>query len=245
MDALILAAGFSRRLEPLTLTRAKPLLPVRGRPMIDYVLEKIQRIQSPHRTFVICNAKFHAGFLVWGRQHPGVVIVNDGTTHNDERLGAVGDIDLVIRSQRVEEDFLVVAGDNLFDAGLDAFANEAAAHRPMVSIGVVNLGDRELIRKRYGVVDMDPAGRVTAFYEKPDEPPTTLVSTGIYYFPASALGVIRAYVESGANRDNSGHLIQAMVQRHGVHGALLTGRWYDIGDLASYQLADRTFHQPQ
>ena len=213
--------------------------------MIDYVLEKIQRIPSLRRTFVVCNDKFHDAFLAWAGRHPGVVIVNDATTQNDERLGAIGDIDLVMRLQQVEDDFLVVAGDNLFDEELAVVVSEAAAQRPLVTIGVVNLQDRALIRKRYGVVQLDAAGRVTAFDEKPEEPATTLVSTGIYYFPAASLGTIRAYMASGASRDNSGHLIQFMVSSPGVHGALLEGRWYDIGDLDSYQLADRTFRQAQ
>lgn len=241
MDALILAAGFSERLKPLTLARAKSLLPVGGRPMIDYVLEKIRAVPGVRRIFVVSNGRFCEDFLAWGRDHPGATIVNDGAMDNDQRLGAIRDIEFVIRTQWITEDLLIVAGDNLFEASLAAFVAEARAHDPCVSVGIVDLKDLELIRKRYGVVQRRADGRVTLFVEKPEHPPTTLISTGLYFFPAESLGTILLYLEQGGNPDNVGFLIRALVEDPGVHGALLAGRWLDIGDLKSYELADRTF----
>ena len=241
MDALILAAGYSRRLEPLTLARAKPLLPVGGRPMVDYVLEKVERVPGLARTFLVTNDKFYADFAVWGRDHPRVLLVNDGTRSYEGRLGAIGDMEIVVRAQAVSSDLLVVAGDNLFDAELAAFAADARTRAPRVSVGVVEIHDRALIRGRYGVVVLGPDGRVTDFAEKPEEPKTHLVSTGIYYFPQSALTCLAAYLQGGENPDNVGYLIRSLVSSLGVCGVRLPGRWYDIGDMASYELADRTF----
>ena len=243
MDALILAAGFSKRLEPLTLTCAKPLLPVGGRPMVERVLEKIQAIPALQRTFLVSNGKFHRDFVAWGRRYPEVTIVNDGAMDNDHRLGPIRDIELVIRTRQVADDLLIVAGDNLFDASLADFAGEAGRRVPWVTIGIVNLQDRALIRRRYGVVQMAADGRISAFFEKPDDPPTTLVSTGIYYFPAQDLRLIGAYLEHGGNPENAGYLIQSMVQLPGVYGAMLAGRWFDIGDRQSYEVADNAFGQ--
>ena len=245
MDALILAAGYSRRLEPLTLTRPKPLLPVGGRPMVDYLMDKLQAVPGLRRTWLVSNAKFADQFTTWSRAYRQLSVVNDGTTDNAHRLGAIRDIELVIRTQRVTDDLLVVAGDNLFDAPLAPFVAEAQAHAAHGTIGVVDLKDRELIRGRYGVVCMNTAGRVTEFVEKPDDPPTTLVSTGIYYFPAAYLPAIARYIAAGGKADNIGDLIHALVRVPGVHGARLSGGWFDIGDLASYELADRTFVCPR
>ena len=241
MDALVLAAGYSKRLEPLTLTYAKPLLPVGGRPMVDYLLEKLRAIPGLGTTYVVSNGKFAHDFAAWAARHPGVRVVNDGTMDNEHRLGAIRDIALVIETQRLSDDLLVVAGDNLFDAPLVEFTREARAQRPRVTIGIVDLQDRELIRKRYGIVQLDAAGQVTAFFEKPDDPATTLVSTGIYHVPAAQLGVIAAYIAQGGKTDNIGDLIHALVLAPGVHGCRLPGRWFDIGDLASYEQANRTF----
>ncbi|MBI4227638.1 MAG: nucleotidyltransferase family protein [Candidatus Omnitrophica bacterium] len=242
MDALVLAAGYSKRLEPLTLTCAKPLLPVGGRPMVEYLLEKLRAIPDLRRLLLVSNAKFYGDFVAWGRPH-GVVIVNDGTRTNEERLGAVRDIELVIQTQQVTDDLLVVAGDNLFDAPLTGLVEEARAHAPRVTIGVVDLQDRELIRRRYGVVQLDAPGHVTEFFEKPDDPATTLVSTGLYYFPGEQLKTINAYIARGGKTDNIGDLIHALVHAPGVHAARLPGRWFDIGDLASYEQANRTFRR--
>lgn len=243
MDVLILAAGFSTRLHPLTLTCAKPLLPVAGRPMVDYLVDKAQAVPDLGRILVVCNEKFHADFVAWGRRHPSVTIVSDGTRDDASRLGAIRDIEFAVRTQGVREDLLAVAGDNLFDASLAEFVRQARACAPRVAIGIVDLQDRALIRKRYGVVELDAAGRVTAFAEKPEDPATTLVSTGIYYFPASQLPVIGRHLEGGGKTDNIGDLIHALVQSPGIQGIRLPGRWFDIGDLASYELADRTFSE--
>lgn len=243
MDALILAAGYSKRLEPLTLTCAKPLLSVGGRPMVEYVLDKVRQVPDVRRITLICNDRFYPDFVAWGRRHPDVCIVNDGTQDHEHRLGAIGDIEFAIRAQNLTDDLAIVAGDNLFDASLAGFVAQARAHVPCVSIGIVDLKDPDLIRKRYGVVQMDPTDRLTVFVEKPETPATTLVSTGIYFFPAEQLGTVLGYLERKGNPDNIGYLIRALVDSPGVYGCLLPGRWYDIGDLQSYELANREYER--
>ena len=240
MDALVLAAGYSKRLEPLTLTCAKPLLPVGGRPMVEHLVEKLRAVPDLRRLFLVSNGKFYADFAAWGGRH-GVLVVNDGTIDNDHRLGAIRDIEFAIRTQSLSNDLLVVAGDNLFDAPLAPLVEAARAHAPRVTIGVVDLQDRELIRRRYGVVQLDADDHVTAFDEKPENPATTLVSTGVYYFPGAQLKTISTYVAQGGKTDNIGDLIRALFRDPGVHGCRLPGRWFDIGDLASYEQANRTF----
>ena len=125
MKLVILAAGYATRLYPLTLTTPKPLLPVGGRPMIERVLESLAPVQGIDHVYVVTNAKFASAFEVWNQSRNGqgipCTIINDGTTDESNRLGAIGDLGLVIRNQKIADDLLVIAGDNLFTEPLHGF----------------------------------------------------------------------------------------------------------------------------
>src|SRR5512137_3151596 len=125
MKVIILAAGYATRLYPLTLTRPKPLLPVAGKPMIEYVLDNLAPIGGIERVYVVTNAKFTSQFQQWADGYRGAklnfTIVNDGSTDDTNKLGAIGDINFVLKTQNVDDDFIVVAGDNLFSQKLEAF----------------------------------------------------------------------------------------------------------------------------
>ena len=118
MKALLLAAGYATRLYPLTLDKPKPLLSVGKRPIIDYIIEKIKKIKAIDEIFVVTNHKFYKHFKIWARQnkisHQRLIVIDDATTSNDDRLGSVGDIDFVIENQRVKDDLLVIGADNIF-----------------------------------------------------------------------------------------------------------------------------------
>src|SRR5208282_3543592 len=127
MKVLILAAGYATRLHPLTLTQPKPLLAVAGQPMIDYVLDNVAPIGGIDRVYVVTNAKFAAQFQDWSVQYRAAkakldfTIVNDGSTDDTNKLGAIGDLHLVITKEKVDDDLVVVAGDNLFSQSLEGF----------------------------------------------------------------------------------------------------------------------------
>ena len=127
MKVIILAAGYATRLYPLTLTQPKPLLPVAGKPMIDYVLDNLAPIGGIERVYVVTNAKFADHFQKWADDYQATkaklsfTIVNDGSTDDTNKLGAIGDIHFVLQSQHVEDDIIVVAGDNLFSEKLSDF----------------------------------------------------------------------------------------------------------------------------
>ena len=124
MKILILAAGYATRLYPLTLTLPKPLLPVAGKPMIEHVLDNMAPIGGIDRVYVVTNAKFASHFQAWADHYRAAkakldfTIVNDGSTDDTNKLGAIGDLHLVIQKERVEDDLIVVAGDNLFSESL-------------------------------------------------------------------------------------------------------------------------------
>src|SRR5512141_696493 len=152
MNVLILAAGYATRLYPLTQTRPKPLLPVAGKPMINYVLDNVAPIQGIERVYVVTNAKFAAQFQAWADQSRAskptlnFTIVNDGSTDDSNKLGAIGDLHLVLRQENVEDDIIVVAGDNLFSQSLEGFGRFCRAKNAPVE-GVYDVGSLEEVKK--------------------------------------------------------------------------------------------------
>src|SRR5213083_3156144 len=135
MKIVILAAGYATRLYPLTLTQPKPLLPVAGQPMIDYVLDNLAPIGGIGRVYVVTNAKFAGHFQKWAdgyrarKSKLDFTIVNDGSTDDTNKLGAIGDLRLVLTRQHVDDDIIVVAGDNLFSESLSAFGGLCSRKR--------------------------------------------------------------------------------------------------------------------
>lgn len=241
MKALILAAGYATRLYPLTLNQPKPLLPVGGKPVIEHIIEKLNEIREINEILVVTNQKFFGHFESWADGYAvegsRVKILNDGTLSNNDRLGAVGDIDFVIRNEGINEDMLIVAGDNLFQFGLVEFVEFARSKHPMSSVGLYDLKDLEAA-KRFGVVQIDDEAKVTNFEEKPSQPASTLVAKCLYYFPGDKLGLIRDYLKQGKTKDAPGYYLEWLSRRDEGYGFSFNGSWYDIGHLESYKEAD-------
>lgn len=245
MKALILAAGYGTRLYPLTLDKPKPLLPVASRPIADYILDKLEKVKKIDEVLVVTNEKFSGHFDRWAREikfaRP-VRSINDGTLSNETRLGAIGDINLVVTKEGIKDDLLVVGGDNLFDLDLARFAEFAQSKSPGASVAVRVVKNAEKIKK-YGVVSVDKDARITDFQEKPERPKSDLAAMCIYYFPKEKLGLFSKYLNSGANKDAPGHYIEWLSKNDAVYGYRFEGEWFDIGDMESYKLADRTYNE--
>ena len=169
MKVLILAAGYATRLYPLTLTQPKPLLPIAGKPMIDHVLDRLATIKGLDRAYVVTNAKFAGHFESWADQyqvsHPklAITIVNDRSTDDTNKLGAIGDLHFVLERERLADDLIVVAGDNLFSQDLRTFGAYCREMNTPV-LGIHDVGDLELV-KRYSVVEVDAQNRVGLLYK--------------------------------------------------------------------------------
>jgi glucose-1-phosphate thymidylyltransferase len=240
VKAVILAAGYATRLYPLTLHRPKALLPVGGRPMLDRLLDRLGEMEGLDGVFVVTNAKFADAFREWaGEAGADVQIVDDGTTDEETRLGAIGDLDLTIRQGGIDDDLLVLAGDNLFSeslAGFPAFALEKGG----AALGVYDVGDLDAIR-RYSAIELDGDDRVARLGEKPTEPPTTLAGIALYFYPRGALGLVRDYLDAGNNPDQPGRLVEWLYPRTPVYGWRVPGRWYDVGSKETLAEADRAF----
>jgi glucose-1-phosphate thymidylyltransferase len=235
---LVLAAGYATRLYPLTLDRPKPLLPVGGRPMVDRLLASLDPIGFDAR-YIVTNGKFAGHFRDWAAGKD-VVIVDDGTTSEDDRLGAIGDIGFVIEQEAIDDDLVVVAGDNLFSDTLEGFGREAR-ERGTPLLAVHDVGDVDLIRGRYNSIEVDDSGRVTYFEEKPEEPRSTLSGIGLYCYPRRSLPLVREYLAGGNNPDQPGRLVEWLYPRIEVYTWPVPGRWYDIGSREQLEEADRIF----
>ena len=245
MNVIILAAGYATRLHPLTLTRAKPLLPVAGKPMIDHVLDNLTPMGGIDRVYVVTNAKFADQFKQWADDYRATktkldfVVVNDGSTDDTNKLGAIGDLHLVIRRERLDGDLLVVAGDNLFSQPLHGFGAFCAQKNAPV-LGVYDVGNLEEIKK-YNAITLDGEGRITFFEEKPKHPNSTVTGIALYYYPRAMLPLIDQYIAEGNNPDQPGRLVQWLYPRTPVYTWMVPGTWYDIGSKESLEEANRVF----
>jgi glucose-1-phosphate thymidylyltransferase len=241
VKAVILAAGYATRLYPLTLDRPKALLEVGGRPMLDRLVDQLEGVDGLDEVFVATNSKFAGAFGDWAAGGFGVPvrIVDDGTADEESRLGAIGDLDLTIRDAALDDDLLVLAGDNLFSESIAPFPAFALG-KGGAALGVYDVGDLDVIR-RYAVIELDADDRVTRLEEKPDEPRSTLAGIALYFYPRSVLPLVAEYLAKGNNPDQPGRLVQWLYPRTPVYGWRVPGRWYDVGSKETLAEADRAF----
>lgn len=243
MKALILAAGYATRLYPLTKEKPKPLLPVGVKPIIDYLIQKLEEIDGLDVIYIVTNQKFYHIFEDWLKSLKSkkqIVLVNDGTTRHEDRLGAIGDIELALRWQRICDDLLVLAGDNIFDWDLKGFVEHIKSDIQSFAMGVYDIKDKKKASK-YGVVEIGSDGRLKSLKEKPEQPISSLVAMGIYYFPKDKLNLIIEYLKIGRQKDAPGHFIHWLLKSQEVRCYIFKGVWFDIGDKYSYRQANSKF----
>lgn len=247
MNVLILAAGYATRLYPLTEKKAKPLLDVAGKPMIEWVLDNLAPIPDLGTIYIVTNDKFAGDFQKWADEYAKsqpklkFKIVNDGSRSDSDKLGAIGDIRLVIaREELTNDSLIVVAGDNLFSEPLADFA--ARAQETEAMIATYDVGDLEVMKK-YSAIKTDADGVITHFEEKPAKPETTLTGIALYYFAALTLELFTTYIAAGNNPDQPGRFIQWLYTRRPVKTYQVKGTWYDIGSKETLQEANTIFAQ--
>jgi glucose-1-phosphate thymidylyltransferase len=242
---VILAAGYATRLYPLTLDQPKHLLEVGGRPILERLLGQLAAIESLGRVYIVTNAKFVGRFREFAESWAGppeVSVVDDGTTSEADKLGAIGDLALVIRRAALDDDLLVAAGDSVFsEGGLDELVRFGLDLDAPV-IAASELGDLEAI-KGYSAIAADSGGRIVAFEEKPAEPKSSLAGIALYFYPRSALPLVGRYLAEGNNPDQPGRLVEWMYERTPFYVWQVPGRWYDIGSPETLEQADRELSQ--
>ena len=245
MKVIILAAGYATRLYPLTLTRPKPLLPVAGKPMVDHVLDNLAPIGGIDRIYVVTNAKFAGHFQKWSDHYRATkskfnfTVVNDGSTDDVNKLGAIGDIHFTLKTQNVDDDLIVVAGDNLFSEKLGDFGKFCREKNAPV-LALYDVGNLEDIKK-YSSISVANDGRITSFEEKPKHPTSTMTGIALYFYPKSAIPLIKQYIAEGNNPDQPGRLVQWLYPRTPVYTWRVPGIWFDIGSKETLEEANKIF----
>ena len=242
MKALILGAGYATRLYPLTATRPKPLLPVANRPMLDWIVDRLASVQGIDGAYLVTNDRFFNHYAAWLRQARTpwpVDLVNDGSKTEQDKLGAVGDLHWVIQRKEIRDDLLVIAGDNLLDMDLDAFARDFTRRRAAV-VALKDMRGSPLI-SRYSVVTLDRDGRILEFEEKPAFPKSSLIAICLYVFPGGELPLVERYLSEGNNGDAPGYYLQWLHKVTRVYGYAFRDVWFDIGDIDSYNEANRVY----
>ncbi len=248
MKTIILAAGYATRLYPLTKDKPKALLPVGSKPLLTHLLENIRRIPGDNEVVLVTNDRFASLFDKWskdvalgGSDGSDIRVLNDGTTSNENRLGAIGNLQFAIQNCGIQEDVLVLASDNLFDGELKDFVSFARSKKAEACIGTYDIKDPSIAAGRYGIIEIDDSFRITGIEEKPEKPKTSFVSMGVYYFSKTTLSGISEYLKHTSKKDAPGYYATWLLSRIPVHSYIFTGRWFDIGSVEQLGEASRAY----
>lgn len=245
MKIILLAAGYATRLYPLTLNCPKPLLPIAGRPMLDYILDAVAPIEGIDEVIVVTNSKFYSQFKEWADASPHrfggnpIAVLDDRTSNDANKRGAVGDIHYVLAQKRIQDDIVVLAGDNLFEKGLKNFGEYCRGLKSPV-LGLYDVGNLELVKK-YSSVGVDSEGKVVSFQEKPVRPISTWSGIALYYYPKGMIHLIDRYIGEGNNTDQPGNLMSWIYPQIPVYTWKVEGLWYDIGSKEALEEANQVF----
>ena len=244
MKCLFLAAGYATRLSPLTDNFPKPLLDVGGKPILDWLVEDIASQGKVDGFVVISNHKFASIFEKWASGRPeDVVVVDDGTSTNETRLGAVKDIQFAIDALSLEDDLLIVAGDNLLDFSLGAFINYSL-EKGTSCVMRYHEPSKKILSKG-GVLEIDGNDRILNMVEKPSEPKSHWACPPFYFYTREDAARIPEAIASGCGTDAPGSLVAWLSARVPVHSMEMPGKRYDIGDVESYNAVRAVFEKNQ
>ena len=232
MTGIILAAGYATRMYPLTLNFPKPLLEVGGKKIIDHLLEDGER-SGVERFVVVSNHKFISLFREWAEGKDNVMVLDDGSVDNEHRIGAVKDIEFAIEKAGINDDTLILAGDNVLDFSLSSFIEYGKA-KGTSCIMRHRETDRARLRKT-GVVTIDQDDLVLSMEEKPKEPKSEWAVPPFYYYVKEDLPLIKEGIENGCGTDAPGSFVSYLAERRPVHAFLMPGKRFDVGSIEGYE----------
>ncbi|MFQ5941175.1 MAG: nucleotidyltransferase family protein [Nitrososphaerales archaeon] len=228
MLAVILAGGYATRLYPLTKNTPKPLLLVHGRPIIDHIIDKLYEMDSINKILISINRKFEKHFQRWleSNKRSKLIMNIEETTYDKKKLGAIRAL-AEIQKRFPREDFLIIAGDNMFTSSLgNVLQLYKLKKAPIIVLYELK---EEHIARNYSSVELNSDGRIITFVEKSPIVTTNLVGTCIYAIPQTSMQSIHDYLEEGHNHDSPGHFIEWLCKKESVYGYVLEGGWWDIG----------------
>ena len=242
MKVLLLAAGYATRLRPLTDQVAKPLLPIGGRPMVDWILDRVVGVPDVDAVHVVTNSVYAGSFEDWARGKD-VVVHDDGTSSNDDRLGALGDVRFSLQDGRLAgDDLLVIAADNLFEFPVERYIDFWREKGDGSALAVHRLADPSLA-PLYGVVELDANDRIVGMEEKPEHPKSDVVATAMYLFSRAHVALLERYLDDGNAPDPPGRYVSWLCEREPVYGFRFREPWLDIGDPQQLLEADNRYRE--
>lgn len=238
MKCIILAAGYATRLYPLTENFPKPLLDVGGKPILDWLIEDIG--DAVDEFVVVSNHKFAEIFEDWAANRlEKIRVIDDGTSTNETRLGAVKDIQLAVATCCDDTDYLVMAGDNMLDFSLRGFISYAQEKK--TSCVMAHEENRLEALQKTAVITTDGDGLIRTYEEKPKEPKGNLAVPPFYIYRAEDISRIREALDDGCGFDAPGSFAAWLSKHVDMHAWRMTGKRYDIGDIASYEAVKEKF----
>jgi glucose-1-phosphate thymidylyltransferase len=242
MKVLILAGGFAKRMGELGQNTPKSLLSVAGKPVIEHILEKIDSLDGISGVTISTNKKFEEVFGKWfeGFQTSlSIDLIVEPALSEGQKLGSIGALKFFVDQKQIDEDLLVINGDNLFEFNLKNFVDFFKEKKTFVN-GVYDTKSIDEARK-LGVVLSDQDGKVMDFEEKPENPKSTTISTGIYVFPRATVQKINQYIEDGNSPDRMGDLLIWLMKQQSLHAFVFNEQWFDIGSPDTYMKAEKEF----
>lgn len=244
MRIIILAGGYAKRMWPLTENQPKSLLPVGGKPMIEYILEKLRGVEHDGRIIISTNSRFGDVFHEWERSRPdGFEIVVEPTLCEDEKFGTIGAINWLLNEREIRDDVLIIAGDNLFEFPIQRLLDfQQEKKSPVVAFHDLKEPDR--VRNKLGVCVLNGEQRVKEFQEKPENPKSTLAATCMYYFPKEVLSLFQKYLSDDNNPDAPGFFVKWLSEKMPVYGFVFEEDWYDIGSFEVYEEVNEKYSSP-
>lgn len=242
MKSIFLAAGYATRLYPITENFPKPLLPVDEKPILNWLLDDVDSMDEITEHIVVSNHKFLPFFQKWKEQlhySKSIRILDDGTVDNKKRLGAVRDILLAVESCNIQEDVLIIAGDNLVDFSFRDFV-KYAKEKGTSCVMCHEENDMQKQQKT-AIITQNAQNVITSFEEKPKEPKGNLAVPPFYYYRREDLKLVKEAIKSGCNVDAPGSLAAWMSKKTQMHAWVMKGKRYDIGDMSGYEYVQKVW----
>lgn len=245
MKCLILAAGYATRLYPLTENFPKPLLKVGNKTILDWLIDDIDGSGLVDEYVVISNHRFAGHFTQWAQERvpegngPRITVVDDGTSTNETRLGAVCDIQFAIDKLGLDDDMLVIAGDNVLDFSLQEFVRYAHDRKTSCIMRYFEPRHEKLVK--CGIVEVDAKDRIISMEEKPAQPKSNWCCPPFYYYTKADARLVPSGIAAGCGTDAPGSYIAWLCTQTPVHAMPMPGKRYDIGNLESYHQVCETY----
>ena len=240
MKCLILAAGYATRLYPLTENFPKPLLTVQEKTILDWLIDDIDTLGAVDEYVVISNHKFAHHFDAWAaKKTQKITVVDDGTSSNETRLGAVRDIQFAIDQLNLDDEMLVIAGDNLLDFSLTKFISYAKAKQTSCIMRYYEANEQKLTK--CGVVEIDENDKILGMEEKPAAPKSHWCCPPFYFYTKADAKLVKKGIEAGCGVDAPGSYIAWLCGETPVHAMEMPGKRYDIGNLESYEKVQKEY----